>query len=77
MTKFLQENFQNPDGVIGALTKHHEGALPQRAAVVKWFRRGSIPCHWVFILLETVRRETGVYPNLSEYLGGEGVDIFS
>lgn len=76
LTAFLKDHFNDADGVLGLLTKHHEGALPQRAAVVKWFRRNSVPGHWLLVLLVVIERETGVRPSVERYLDGWEHDIF-
>lgn len=76
-TKFLEEFFHTPDGVLGVLAKH--GLLsPQRPAVVKWFTRGSVPADWLPVLLEAIERERGVPLSMIEYRkSGEEQDVGS
>lgn len=77
VSAFLQDNFNNPDGVMGLLAKHYAGAMPRREAVVKWFQRGSVPGAWVIVLFDVVRRETGKYPDTDKYVGVVEIDIFA
>ena len=59
---FLKEHFGDADGVLGLLGKHVND-VPQRPAVVKWFRRGSIPGEWLFLLIVALKRENGEWPD--------------
>ena len=74
---FLKEHFGDADGVLGLLGKHVKD-VPQRPAVVKWFRRGSIPGEWLFLLLVALKREHGEWPDLEPFMGApaSGESIF-
>lgn len=66
-TKFLEDHFNTPDGVLGLLAKH--GLLsPLRPAVVKWFTRGSVPADWLPVLLAAVECERGAPLSMVSYL---------
>ena len=64
---FLKEHFGDADGVLGLLGKHVDD-VPQRPAVVKWFRRGSIPGEWLFLLIVALKRENGKWPDLEPFI---------
>ena len=68
---FLKEHFGDADGVLGLLGKHVND-VPQRPAVIKWFRRGSVPGEWLFLLLVALKRENGEWPDLEPFVSGEG-----
>lgn len=73
--QFLEDHFNDADGVIGLLNKHRP-QTPRREAVVKWFSRNTIPGEWWPELLIALKRENGAYPDLEAY--GEATnDIFA
>lgn len=63
---FLQENFRDPEGVVGFLDSF--GApVPSEPAAYKWFKRGSIPPDWLALLLVHMEIERGQPVSLVSY----------
>jgi len=71
-TKFLEDNFNTPDGVINLVAKHF--VPPQRPAVAKWFTRGSVPGEWWPVLLYVIEREKGAPISTAAFTKEEGQD---
>jgi hypothetical protein len=74
-TRFLAENFDDTDGVLGLLAKH-DLPMPNREAVRKWFSRASVTGDWLAVLLVALKRETGQLADVEPYLEQENHDIF-
>lgn len=71
-TRFLRENFQSPDGVIGLLGSYGLSS-PPRDTVRKWFARGGIPSMWLPLLVVILELDRGQPVPLAPYLiSGEG-----
>lgn len=81
-TAFLETHFSGPDGVLSLIGKYFN-LSPQRAAVVKWFTRGSIPGEWWPVLFYVIEQENGEPLPMGPYFancggaGDEANDIFS
>lgn len=73
--RFLEDQFTDADGVMG-LTGRHCNEQPQRETVRKWFSRGSVPSEWWPVLLQSLRSESGIYPDLTPYFSETGHGIF-
>lgn len=76
-TQFLEDNFTNPDAVVG-LSSSFDVEIPARDTVRKWFSRGAIPGEWWPILLAILERQNGAPISLLGYMGKETIkhDIF-
>lgn len=66
-TRFLQENFNSPDGVVGLLGAYRLDA-PPRDTARKWFSRGNIPSDWFPVLCAVLELEGGQPISLAKYL---------
>lgn len=76
--KFLEDNFQDVDGVLGLLAKHTQIELPNRETARRWFQRNSIPGDWAFMLLFALEQESGQPVAIAPYIGEENThDIFA
>lgn len=76
-TRYLEDNFGTPDGVIGLAAKHRI-KMAERETVRKWFERGDIPGKWVNSLHLIVQRETGELIDVERYFATEASnDIFA
>lgn len=56
--RFLTDKFGSAGGVV-ALLGAYGADVPNRAAVDKWFQRGSIPADWLAVLLAFLEIEDG------------------
>ncbi len=75
VSRFLEENFTNADGVLGLCYRHLDTA-PRREAAQKWFLRGGIPSEWWPRLLLALEQEQGGPVSLAPYVasgGGNGI----
>lgn len=76
--KFLEDNFQDVNGVLGLLAKHTQTELPNRETAKRWFQRNSIPGDWAFLLLFALEQESGKPVAIAPYISGEAEhDIFA
>ncbi len=65
--QFLRDHFNDADGVVNLLNLH-AGRAPQRAAVIKWFERNSIPGDWWPALIHAVDAEAGRVSVVTPYV---------
>jgi len=66
--RFLQENFNSPDGVVGLLGAYKQD-VPPRDTVRKWFSRGNVPSEWFPLLCAILELDHGSPISLAKYLG--------
>lgn len=73
--RFLEENFNNADGIVGLLHAYRLDA-PQRDTARKWFERGDIPAKWLPLLICVLEIDSGEPVRLAQYLnpGGPNAD---
>jgi hypothetical protein len=71
--KFLEDNFDDVDGVIGLVGKYWP-VTPRREAVRKWFSRESVASEWWPVLLLVLETHTGRPVSLAPYTIRWGID---
>ena len=72
---FLQEHFNDADGVVNLLNKHL-GRAPNRKTAIRWFERNSIPGDWFSDLMWVLELEYGAPISLREHYTEPENDIF-
>lgn len=76
-TSFLQDNFRDPDGVVGLIGQHWPES-PKRETVRKWFDRGSVSGEWWPVLLVVLERAENRPVQMAQYAHqGEVNDVFA
>lgn len=64
---FLKTNFPTVTAVIAAVSEVAE-ETPHPAAVMKWFRRGTVPMPWFAMLLAALEQRHGQPFSLKPYM---------
>lgn len=66
-SNFLKERWENHDALLAFFQRYGVDTI-SRAALFKWFLRGSIPSDWLPVLLALLELENGRPVSLIRYL---------
>lgn len=76
ISRFLRAEFESADGLIAECAQHDLPA-PNRDAALKWFSRGSVPGHWLAVLILCLELRSRRPVSLRGYFiagGTDGID---